>query len=329
MILSPAFLSRSHRLYLSALWALSIGSTLTVASLTIQAAEFSLERETDALVIRAPDGKEALRYQLTAPKNAGLSVESGCYFHPLRSPSGVALTEVAPSDHPHHRGIFLAWVEMHGTTDADFWGWGQHAPKKDRRIVNRSLEDQKGTPTSAGFRAENDWMAGETILLRESLTAEVHDERNLRILDLVSTLKVDHDLTLSRWAFSGFCIRVPKTGKLEASGPEGVIHFRDPIHVKPETDWPASPWYDYTLSFDDGAIAGVALLDHPLNPASQWHNHRGIRMMNPCIVAPSAVTLKPGQPLILRYRLIAHDGALDAKQIQASWESWSKGLTPR
>ena len=31
-------------------------------------------------------------------------------------------------------------------------------------------------------------------------------------------------------------------------------------------------------------------------------------VINPCIVAPGPVTLKAGQPLRLRYRLITHDG---------------------
>jgi hypothetical protein len=298
--------------------------SLSATTAVLAAADFSLLREPEALVVRAPDGKEALRYQLTPPAGTGLSVESGCYFHPLVSRSGVTLTEVAPSDHKHHRGIFCAWVEMHGATDADFWGWGEHAPKEGRRIVNRGLEDLHATATSAGFRAANEWISNGKPLVRETLIAELRDLGDLRALDLSYTFAVEQDLTLARWAFSGFCVRVPKAGALESSGPDGVIHFRDPVHVKPETDWPASPWYDYTLRGEDGRIAGLAVLDHPLNPPSQWHNHRGIRMLNPCIVAPSAVTIKAAQPLTLRYRVLAHDGPLDPKQVQQSWEAWSK-----
>jgi hypothetical protein len=97
-----------------------------------QAAEtgrFKVERMPAAVKVSAPGGREVLRYQLERPSESGLSVASGCYFHPVATPNGVVLTEVAPSDHPHHRGVFLAWVEMHGAVSGDFWGWGEHAPR--------------------------------------------------------------------------------------------------------------------------------------------------------------------------------------------------------
>jgi hypothetical protein len=31
-------------------------------------------------------------------------------------------------------------------------------------------------------------------------------------------------------------------------------------------------------------------------------------MLNPCIVAPKEVTMKAGVPLVLRYRVVVHDG---------------------
>ena len=93
--------------------------------------EYSIERGDSAIVIKV-DGREALTYQLKKPDNAKYPLESACYFHPLRTPSGKVLTDFANADHPHHRGLFLGWVEMHGKKDGDFWGWGQPAP-----IVNR------------------------------------------------------------------------------------------------------------------------------------------------------------------------------------------------
>ena len=53
---------------------------------------------------------------------------------------------------------------------------------------------------------------------------------------------------------------------------------------------------------------GVAVIGHRENPPSTWHNLRPIAMVNPCIVAPGPVTIKKGEPLTLRYRLVVHDG---------------------
>ena len=34
----------------------------------------------------------------------------------------------------------MTWHTIDGQTPADFWGWGQFAPTKDRVITNRSLK---------------------------------------------------------------------------------------------------------------------------------------------------------------------------------------------
>jgi LacI family transcriptional regulator len=41
------------------------------------------------------------------------------YLHPLRSLAGHPLTQVNPSDHPHHYGVSLAVADVNGTT---YWG---------------------------------------------------------------------------------------------------------------------------------------------------------------------------------------------------------------
>ena len=82
------------------------------------------KRADDAVVVSAGE-RDVLRYQLTKPADSKLPVESACYFHPLRTPGGTVVTDVAPADHPHHRGVFLAWFEMKGKADADFWGWAR------------------------------------------------------------------------------------------------------------------------------------------------------------------------------------------------------------
>lgn len=271
-------------------------------------AKWSVQSRDGALVVADAQGREVLRYVLQKPADSKLSVESACYFHPLTTPSGIAVTDVAPDDHKHHRGVFLAWVEMHGKKDADFWGWGEHAPKDGRKIVNREVADLSASADAAGFRARNDWVADDVAIMTEDLSASIRREGAAQILDLTYTLTPAADLTLSRWAFSGFCVRARRDAKLEAIGPEGPVKLPDPSHVKPETDWPAAAWYAYALSLADGKLAGIAVIDHPKNPKSLWHNNRGVRMLNPCIVAPAEVKLKAGEPLVLKYRVVAHDG---------------------
>lgn len=267
-------------------------------------AQVDTERADGAMVVTW-GGKEMLRYQIDRPADSKLPVDSACYFHPLRTPAGTVVTDVAPADHPHHRGIFLAWFDMQGKKPADFWGWGAHAPVKDRRIVNRGIDGD-----STGFRARNEWLAEGEVLLVEELRTIVKHLGEAHLIDLTYTLTPDADLTLPRRAFSGFCVRVPVGPNFEAYGPEGLVELPNPHHEQPETDWPAAKWYAYALTLADGKTAAVAVIDHPKNPPSLWHNQRDVRMLNPCIVAPGPVAIKANEPLVLRYRVVAADGAV-------------------
>ena len=283
-----------------------------------ESALLSVIRQPDEIVIKSGD-RVMVNYQLTRPTDSKLSVESGCYFHPLATPKGVVITDVAPADHLHHRGVFLAFVEMHGAKDADFWGWGEHAPTKYRKIVNKEV-----AISASGFAASNDWLADGIALIREELEVEADNRSGANVLDIIYRLKADADLTLSRWAFSGFCVRTRLDGKLAAVGPDGPVSLPNPSHLKPESDWPDAPWYDFTLTFSNDTVAGVAIINHPKNPRTLWHNHRDNRMINPCIVAPAAVTLKANQPLLLRYRVVAHDGPAPRQLLTRLADEWAK-----
>ncbi len=268
-----------------------------------QPASAGKPRPTSVSLSRGDAKSPVVTYQLRGKPNKDLSVESACYFHPFTTPSAVTVTEVAPDDHRHHRGIFLAFVEMHGAVDADFGGWGEHAPKENRVIVNREHR------SNGSIVAENEWRTDNQIIMREHLEAAlVSDSKTANILDLTYSLTPQSDVTLSRWAFSGFCVRTRKDARLTAYSPEGEMKLPNPSHQQPETDWPASRWYAFELGFDDGRVAGVAVVDHPKNPPALWHNHRDVRMLNPSIVAPGELKLKGEEPLVLRYRVVAYDG---------------------
>ncbi|HZE98924.1 MAG TPA: DUF6807 family protein, partial [Planctomycetota bacterium] len=192
---------------------------------------FTVEKAADAVVVRSGD-QEALRYQLVKPEGSPLTASSACYFHPLTTPKGAVVTDVAPSDHRHHRGIFLAWVELHGKKDADFWGWGQYAPVKDRVILNKGVTGLKGGDAAA-FEVANDWVAEGEVLLQEALQVSLSMKESATVLTLVYTLKADADLRLPKWAFSGFCARLRKDGQATIEGPDGEVKLPAPNHMKP------------------------------------------------------------------------------------------------
>ena len=48
------------------------------------------------------------------------------YIHPLYGPAGEVLTADYPNDHPHHRGMYWAWLEVYfEDADIPYWGYNQ------------------------------------------------------------------------------------------------------------------------------------------------------------------------------------------------------------
>jgi hypothetical protein len=293
-----------HRAFVALAW---IGLLLR-AALPGQAGELRVDREPGRVLLRTSAGNPIMCYQMERPRGSQLSVESGCFFHPLTTPAGVSLTDVAPVDHRHHRGIFLGWVEMRGRKNADFWGWGEHAPTQDCRIVSRGISGVWQKRSAAGFRAHSDWLAGDDPLVKEELEVEVKVSEAAHVLDLTYRLRTDEDLTLAQWAFSGFCVRARKDGAVVAHAPGKAVELPNPDHLKPESDWPDAPWYAYSLTLPGNILAGVAVMSHAKNPPTLWYNHRDIRILNPSITAPGQVTMKARKALVLRYRVVAFDG---------------------
>jgi hypothetical protein len=275
-----------------------------------RAERFLIHREDDAIVVVGPEGRETLRYQIALPKTSRPAGESAGYFHPLSTPAGRVVTDVAPPDHPHHRGVFLGFVELHGARDADFWGWGAHAPVTNRSIVNRKVRNLTSTAHGARFVAENDWMADGTVIVREQLDARITRQGKANILDLAYVLAPTTDTTLSRWAFGGFAVRLNRGAKLAAIAPEGPAAFPPPVHTNPDANWPARPWYAYRMDFPDGGTAFAGVRSSDDNPPTTWHNAASISLLNPAVTAPAELTVKQGKTLVLRYRVVAADDAL-------------------
>jgi hypothetical protein len=287
-------------------------------------AKLRVEREPGRVFLRGPSGNALVVYQTERPRAAQLSVESGCFFHPLYTPAGVALTDLAPPDHRHHRGIFLGWVEMRGRKNADFWGWGAHAPTQDCRIVSRGITGIWQKSAAAGFRTRNDWMAGDDPLVREDLEMQLKVVPGAHVLDLEYRLRTDEDLTLVQWAFSGFCVRGRKDGSVVAHAPGRIVDLPNPDHLKPESDWPDAPWYAFAMKLPGDVQAGMAVLSHPKNPRTRWYNDRDIRVLNPSITALGDVTLKAKKPLLLRYRVVAFDGPIPGPLLDSLAAEWAR-----
>jgi hypothetical protein len=288
--------------------------------------QFPAERSESAILVNGSGGKAVLRYvRRRVEGEKAPSVEGACYTYPIYTPAGELVADLAPSDHPHHRGVFCGWVELQGELRGDWWGWGAKAPKEGRLILNREASvTEAGKRTT--LRLVNSWRAEGLSVLEEVLTLTVSAGPSCHVLDYdyQFTPPTATPVVIAQSPFGGFCYRAMPGGKLVVSGPEGPLDRPDSVSGKPELNWPASAWYDLTYTTADGTASGVALIDHPANPRSTWHVVRSLHMLNPCIVSQAPFSLTSRAPLRLRYRLVAHDGPPQPEELGRLVESFGR-----
>ena len=128
------------------------------------------------------------------------------------------------------------------------------------------------------------------------------------VLDFTFTLPAVIDYILHKQSFSGFNFQGRKDGESYSPTQRVPSAFRNPHFSVPELNWPPAPWYGYVVKVPNGKVVGAAVIDHPSNPPSTWHNSRTLWMVNPVIAALGPVTIRSGSPLTLRYRVVVHDG---------------------
>jgi hypothetical protein len=284
---------------------------------------YTMSADPHGQILQTPDGRTVFRYLTHKPPGSNLAANSAACLYPLHTPAGVRVVDLAPGDHRHHRGVFLAWHSM--TFDqvrADFWGWGAHTPTENRVIRNRNVDLESADADQAILAVRNDWMIGEQLVLEEALRITIREQKPAYVLDMDFALTPRVEVTLDQSAFGGFCVKGRQDGDGAFYSPEGRVNLPAPHHMKPESDWPPAPWYGYVIRLKEGPIVGVAVMSHAENPPTRWHNIAGIAMNNPCIVALGPVTWPANQPQRLRYRLVVHDGPSPAQLLNSLSEGW-------
>ena len=207
----------------------------------MQRRSFELEPMASGKTLKAADGRAALTYLTSKPEGSNLRANSACCFHPVNTPSGERLTDLAPGDHVHHRGIFLAWHSIdfrrkadfskmgptgptHGfdISRADFWGWGEFAPTDGRVIRNRDVRLVNSTDSSAELAIQNDWTIRDTRYLGEETRAVWREVQGANVLDLTYTLTPDREMTLNQTRVRRLLRSRPQRRRLVVREPVGA-----------------------------------------------------------------------------------------------------------
>jgi hypothetical protein len=291
---------------------------------------YTLTPTTNGMELKTPDGRVVLEYLTSKPEGVPLTSPSAACFHPVNTPKGERVTNIAPSDHPHHRGIFFGWhdAEFHTpeVVKADFWAWGVAAPREGRLVQNTELKLVSADNKQAKIAIHNDWLVEGKKFGDETDSATVSERDGVYVLDLAYTVDPKYEFVANKTAFGGFDVQCRKDGDSYFSNFYGKVTYTDPQFRNPELNLPSMPWYDFTIKLkDNGKVIGAAVVNHPDNPPTTWHSPSYLYMLNPTIVGAGPVTIKPGSPLTLRYRVIVHDGPTPTWVIQKLSEEYRGG----
>ena len=228
----------------------------------------------------------------------------------LRAPDGVVITRSldkdAITDHPHHKGI---WVAVDEVNELKHW-----AEKHTIRTKSLEILEKEGNP--ARFRITNEWLdAKGNPLLLETSTVSIYPDR-LIVYDIQLTPAGDEPVEFGDTKEGFFAVRL--RDELREKGGNGQIVNAQGHHGAAEAWGKESKWVDYSGEVDGHAL-GVAIFDHPANPRPGRYHVRnyGLFTISPFgqsaytngELKPNPVHLKPGETLRLRYAAWFHGDA--------------------
>jgi hypothetical protein len=269
------------------------------------------------------------------------------YLHPLRSADGKVVTRGFPMvtdipgeahDHPHHRGLWFAHGDVNGY---NFWANedSQEATGKGKgKIVLLGPAKLTSGKKQGAIEAAFAWKTstGE-VLLREDRRMTFYSDPSLRTIDFDITLSPEREVTFGDTKEGTFSMRL--AAALEEAQPKDIAEPKRTgkmVNAQNKSGeknvWgKRSEWVDYSGVLG-GAPVGVAILDHPSNPRfpAYWHtrsyglfgaNIFGVHDFENDKGRDGSLTIRPGQPLRFRYRVVIHPG--DASAVRDLWTRYS------
>jgi hypothetical protein len=262
------------------------------------------------------------------------------YYWPVIGPGGVKMTRSYPMsdppgeehDHLHHRSFWFAHGLVNGV---DFWTEATNRKGASKtpygRIEHDKVLEAKGGTEFGVLKSSQKWIAPDnSIPVTSTQTLKVYSRPDSeRLFDFEVTLTAgDKDAVFGDTKEGSAAIRIAESMRLkqpkETPGAGKIINSEGDADA---TAWgKRAKWVDMSGPIDD-KILGIAFMDHPKNPRypTRWHaRDYGLLAANPfCEKAmdknqPAGAgdfTLKAGQSVTFRYRVLVHEGDAAAAKV--------------
>jgi len=216
-----------------------------------------------------------------------------------------------------------------------FWAANVNDGKGDAgpHIAHREFVDLKSGET-AGLKTRNDWMDGKKRVLQDERTLVFGTGKNdSRLVDFAISLKASGgDVKLGDTKEGTFAIRIADSMRVDAKQGGHIVSSEGRENAD-AWGMPAR-WIDYTGPID-GETVGILMMSHPksFRPEPRWHVRTyGLFAANPFgqsdFPHPEAaqqgpVTIKNGDSLSLRYRVILHRGKTNKDETETAFREFA------
>lgn len=268
-----------------------------------------------------------LSYQANSKSLEG-KWERADYVHPLYDLQGQVITEDFPEDHRHHRGIFWAWHQV----------WVGQQMLGDPWVCQEFQWDvQSVTATTPGnpvvITAVTHWKSpalldanGNSIaVVEETARVVTHAaQADRRVIDFdISLVALVDGVRIGgsqdEKGYGGFSPRLRMVGDEQIISSAGILE-PSLLAITQGT------WVNITRE-----SGGTLIIVHRENPevtdaGVPWILRRTRSMQNVAFPGREPVAISMSEPTRIRYRMVIHDGSLDAQSIEAmQGEFWESG----
>jgi hypothetical protein len=269
------------------------------------------------------NGKPVFFYQISPRESKGSGIYNN-YFHPVYNLQGEVITEEFPKDHLNHRGIFWAWHQVF-INDLNL-GDGWIMENMTQSVTNAETEtNNKFAVLNTTVLWKSSRWQNQAAFIEEKATVKVYkSENNIRKIDFEITLAplvagVSLGGSDDEKGYGGFCTRIKM--------PDDLVFISEKGPVKPHNlQVNSGPWMDFCWTSAAGIKNGLAILCHPSDPEypAPWILRQKASMQN--IVFPGRERTKLEKPLVLRYRVIIHNGDTKSAEMAKLQEEFKKVL---
>lgn len=240
------------------------------------------------------------------------------FFFPVNGPSNASVTSMRNANYPHHTSLFFGCDKVNG---GNYW---QEGLERGQIISLRADIIESGNDKVV--------IENETIWRRPNANAPIKDFRKIIItspskemyqIDFDITMEMLLDVTIDKTNHSLF------SGRMDAD--LAVINGGTMVNAngdkgEKDTFGKKSPWIDFYGKRGD-KMEGMAILQHPTNewyPSPWFTRDYGFFSPTPMYwpANDKETTLRKGQTVKLKYRVLVHSGDTSTAKIAEQFEKY-------